>query len=117
MLRGINLGPHRRVPMADLRAALSEAGYEQVRTLLASGNVVLSSDADPTRLREECDRLLSARFGFAILPISGAGLVLLLLGYLAALAGAQPGAIILMHDGGGDRSETVAALPLVISRL
>ena len=34
-----------------------------------------------------------------------------------AVSGAQPGAIILMHDGGGDRSETVAALPRVITRL
>jgi peptidoglycan/xylan/chitin deacetylase (PgdA/CDA1 family) len=34
-----------------------------------------------------------------------------------ALAGARPGAIILMHDAGGNRSETVAALPRVIRGL
>jgi peptidoglycan-N-acetylglucosamine deacetylase len=34
-----------------------------------------------------------------------------------ALSGARPGAIILMHDGGGDRSQTVAALPRIITRL
>jgi peptidoglycan/xylan/chitin deacetylase (PgdA/CDA1 family) len=34
-----------------------------------------------------------------------------------ALAGAQPGAIILLHDGGGNRSETVAALPAIIRGL
>ncbi len=34
-----------------------------------------------------------------------------------ALAGAHPGAIILMHDGGGDRSETIAALPAIIAGL
>ncbi len=34
-----------------------------------------------------------------------------------ALSGARPGAIILMHDGGGDRSETVAALPKIIAAL
>jgi peptidoglycan/xylan/chitin deacetylase (PgdA/CDA1 family) len=34
-----------------------------------------------------------------------------------AVSGAQPGAIILMHDGGGDRSQTVAALPRIIKRL
>ncbi len=34
-----------------------------------------------------------------------------------ALSGARPGAIILMHDGGGDRSETVAALPRIIAVL
>jgi peptidoglycan/xylan/chitin deacetylase (PgdA/CDA1 family) len=35
----------------------------------------------------------------------------------SALAGAHPGAIILMHDGGGDRSETIAALPAIVSGL
>ncbi len=34
-----------------------------------------------------------------------------------ALDGAKPGAIILMHDAGGNRSETVAALPKIIAGL
>jgi peptidoglycan-N-acetylglucosamine deacetylase len=33
------------------------------------------------------------------------------------LAGARPGAIFLMHDGGGDRSQTIAALPAIIHDL
>ncbi len=35
----------------------------------------------------------------------------------AAVVGARPGAIILLHDGGGNRSETVAALPRIIRAL
>jgi peptidoglycan-N-acetylglucosamine deacetylase len=34
-----------------------------------------------------------------------------------ALAGAQPGAIILLHDAGGNRSQTVAALPRIVRGL
>jgi peptidoglycan-N-acetylglucosamine deacetylase len=34
-----------------------------------------------------------------------------------ALAGAHPGAIVLMHDAGGERSQTIAALPIVIHDL
>ncbi len=34
-----------------------------------------------------------------------------------ALAGAKPGAIILMHDGGGNREETIAALPAIVKGL
>ncbi|HWX86891.1 MAG TPA: polysaccharide deacetylase family protein [Solirubrobacteraceae bacterium] len=34
-----------------------------------------------------------------------------------ALAGARPGAIILMHDAGGNRSETIAALPAIVKGL
>jgi peptidoglycan/xylan/chitin deacetylase (PgdA/CDA1 family) len=35
----------------------------------------------------------------------------------SALAGAHPGAIILMHDAGGNRAETIAALPAIIAGL
>ncbi|MFL5821936.1 MAG: polysaccharide deacetylase family protein [Solirubrobacteraceae bacterium] len=35
----------------------------------------------------------------------------------SAVSGARPGAIILMHDAGGDRSETVVALPKIITEL
>jgi peptidoglycan-N-acetylglucosamine deacetylase len=35
----------------------------------------------------------------------------------SALAGAHPGAIILMHDGGGNRSQTIAALPAIVKGL
>jgi peptidoglycan-N-acetylglucosamine deacetylase len=34
-----------------------------------------------------------------------------------AVEGARPGAIILLHDAGGDRSQTVTALPYVIRDL
>ena len=34
-----------------------------------------------------------------------------------ALEGAQPGAIILMHDAGGTRTQTIAALPTIIQML
>jgi len=37
--------------------------------------------------------------------------------YQSAVDGAKPGAIILMHEGGGNRSETVAALPRIIATL
>lgn len=34
-----------------------------------------------------------------------------------AVAGAKPGAIILLHDGGGDRTQTVQAIPKIVGRL
>lgn len=42
-LRGINVGGNKKVPMAELRAALGKAGFQNVRTLLASGNVLFDS--------------------------------------------------------------------------
>ena len=66
MLRGINLGPNRRVPMAELRKLFTEAGYEDVRTYVQSGNIVLGSDAKPAELEREARALISERFGFEV---------------------------------------------------
>jgi uncharacterized protein (DUF1697 family) len=66
MLRGINLGPSRRVPMAELRALFGEAGYGEVRTYVQSGNVVLDSAAKPAELAREAAALISERFGFEV---------------------------------------------------
>jgi uncharacterized protein (DUF1697 family) len=70
LLRGINLGPNRRVPMAELRALLGEAGYENVRTYVQSGNVVLDSDASPVELEARTAKLICERFGFAVPVVS-----------------------------------------------
>ena len=43
LLRGINVGRAKRVAMADLRALVAALGYADVRTLLASGNVVFGA--------------------------------------------------------------------------
>ncbi len=66
LLRGINLGPSRRVPMAELRTLLSDAGYEDVATYVQSGNIVLSSSAKPAELETAVAELISARFGFEV---------------------------------------------------
>src|SRR5215470_17770352 len=42
LLRGINVGTAKRVSMADLRRLFEDLGYEDVRTLLNSGNVVFT---------------------------------------------------------------------------
>ena len=66
LLRGINLGSRNRIAMPALREALSGAGFEEVRTYLQSGNVVLSSDAPPRQLAAECERLIQQSFGLDV---------------------------------------------------
>ena len=66
LLRGINLGPRRRVPMAQLRELLEEAGLRDVATYLQSGNVVLATELAPTALEAEMRGLISERFGFEV---------------------------------------------------
>lgn len=44
LLRGVNVGGKSKLPMADLRAAIEAVGWRDVRTLLASGNVVFDCE-------------------------------------------------------------------------
>ena len=66
LLRGINLGSRNRVSMPELRAALEEAGLDDVRTYLQSGNVVLTSGAAPDRVARKCEEAITAAFGLEI---------------------------------------------------
>jgi uncharacterized protein (DUF1697 family) len=63
LLRGINVGAHNRIAMAELRELLAELGYGGARTLLQSGNVVLDADAAPEQLAGELERQIADRFG------------------------------------------------------
>lgn len=45
LLRGINVGKNKRIAMARLRELLTDLGYQDVRTLLQSGNAVVTADA------------------------------------------------------------------------
>ncbi|HTA16068.1 MAG TPA: DUF1697 domain-containing protein [Solirubrobacteraceae bacterium] len=63
LLRGINVGSHNRIPMAELRDLLSELGYGDARTLVQSGNIVLSSDASPEQLERKLEQEIAGRFG------------------------------------------------------
>jgi uncharacterized protein (DUF1697 family) len=65
LLRGINLGPHNRVAMADLRALLTGLGYGDVRTYVQSGNVVLTGDGAPEAVAETLEREIAAELGVA----------------------------------------------------
>jgi uncharacterized protein (DUF1697 family) len=62
LLRGVNVGGRGRVPMAELRDALADAGMQDARTYLQSGNVVLDSGASPSKLAADCERAIAERF-------------------------------------------------------
>lgn len=56
--------------MADLRAAFNDAGYEDVRTYVQSGNVVLTAATNASELEAEAQRLIADRFGLDV-PVVG----------------------------------------------
>jgi len=45
LVRGINVGGHKKIAMSELRAFLAHLGFDNVRSLLQSGNLVFRSNA------------------------------------------------------------------------
>jgi uncharacterized protein (DUF1697 family) len=65
LLRGINVGGNAVIKMADLSACIADLGYCDVRTYIASGNVLFQSTARPAVLETEIERALGQRFSLA----------------------------------------------------
>ncbi|GAA1997470.1 DUF1697 domain-containing protein [Brevibacterium samyangense] len=68
LLRGVNVGGV-AVRSADLAALFREQGFGQVKTVLATGNVVFDADTEPataeaTALKSLIETALSERFGY-----------------------------------------------------
>ena len=67
LLRGVNVGKARRVPMADLRKVLAGLGCTEVATLLNSGNAAFRSTArSASGCATAIARALADRFGFDV---------------------------------------------------
>jgi uncharacterized protein (DUF1697 family) len=66
LLRGINVGGHARIAMADLRAMLTDLGYDDVATVLQSGNAVLTAKASAARIASDVAKRLHAETKLAV---------------------------------------------------
>ncbi len=67
LLRGINVGGYKKIPMAELRELLSKAGLENVKTYIQSGNVVFQSSLNDSKILEEKIKTsILDRFGFEV---------------------------------------------------
>jgi uncharacterized protein (DUF1697 family) len=62
LLRGINVGGGRKVPMAQLRGVAEGLGLKRVRTLIASGNLVFEGESSEAEL----EAAVQSHFGFPV---------------------------------------------------
>jgi len=66
LLRGINVGGHNKLAMADLRDVASALGHTDVATYIQSGNLVFTSTAvDASSLADALELEIAARLGVA----------------------------------------------------
>lgn len=84
LLRAVNVGGTGKLAMADLRALCADAGFARVRTYIASGNVVLESQAPPSTVKAELEGRLLAYAGKPV------GVVVRTAAEMAAVVRADP---------------------------
>jgi len=66
LLRGINVGGHRLIKMADLKAMFEALGFGAAQTYIQSGNVVFQADETEQPLRLRIEQQIAATFGFSV---------------------------------------------------
>lgn len=66
LLRGINVGATRKVPMADFRALCVDVGLERPETYIQSGNALVNAGTDADDVRARLQAALPDRFGFPV---------------------------------------------------
>lgn len=85
LLRGINVGGHKKIAMAELRELLGRLGYADVATHLQSGNAVLSCPEQPAgALSMAIEQAIAAQFGTDVRVVIRTG------AELAGLLGRSP---------------------------
>ena len=84
LLRAVNVGGTGKLPMARLKSICIDAGFVRVETYIASGNVVLDSEAAPSRVKTELETRLLGHFG------KPTGVVVRTAAEMAAVVAANP---------------------------
>lgn len=67
LLRGINVGGHKKVLMADLKALYQSLKFSDVTTYIQSGNVIFNCDiSDKDKLKSKIEQTIEKQYGFAV---------------------------------------------------
>jgi len=67
LLRGINVGGHKKVPMAELREMIINLGLVNVKTYIQSGNIVFKTKENSSLLLESrISKAILKQFGFEV---------------------------------------------------
>lgn len=66
LLRGINVGGHKLIKMADLRQQLEMMGLEKVQTYIQSGNVLFESEEGAEQLSQQIEEQIRNAFHFSV---------------------------------------------------
>jgi uncharacterized protein (DUF1697 family) len=66
LLRGINVGGNKKIAMADLRKLMGDLGFDDVATLLQSGNAVFTAKHKPDHVVRALEDALDSELGMSV---------------------------------------------------
>jgi len=66
ILRGINVGGHRKILMADLKVLLKKIGLKNCSTYIQSGNVIFSSNQAAKEIEKAIKEAIFKKYGFDV---------------------------------------------------
>ena len=66
LLRGVNVGGHRKITMKSLNILLQTMGFENIHTYIQSGNIILNSDKNAEIILKELESYLEKEYGFIV---------------------------------------------------
>jgi uncharacterized protein (DUF1697 family) len=66
LLRGINVGGHNKVKMADLKRLFETMGFGKVQTYIQSGNVLFESEEGANLVQQRIEQEFSEVFAFSV---------------------------------------------------
>lgn len=66
LLRGINVGGHKKIKMADLRALYEALGFVDVESYIQSGNVVFRAREATPRIQRMIEEGIRRKYGFDV---------------------------------------------------
>jgi uncharacterized protein (DUF1697 family) len=117
LIRGINVGGHRPVLMADLRGLLARLGLAEPRSLLQSGNLAFRSEAPPADLERllesQTEKCLGLRTDYFVR--TGAQWTAIIAGNpFAEAAASDPGRLVVLFFKQAPAPANVAALQAAI---
>jgi uncharacterized protein (DUF1697 family) len=66
LLRGVNVGSTRKLPMAELRALSANIGLRQPQTYIQSGNLIVDAELAADEVRARLERAIAKSFGLGV---------------------------------------------------
>lgn len=66
ILRGINVGGRRKLPMKELKQLFQDLGYSEVKTYIQSGNVIFNAETAEEEISKAVENAIFEQFGYEV---------------------------------------------------